>query len=360
MRLCIDATALLLRSAGVKSYVHHWIAAMRRAAPSERISLFPFFSAAGELDHERSMAGPFATLRGLALLHALNYLRLPLLDLPRRWDVFHASQLLQHPPRSMPLTATIHDMTCWIMPSLHRSRNVLFTRRFGETVMPRAAGLIAVSECTRQDAIRVLRLDPDRVVTIHSGIDDRYFDAAPTRRDKPHFLYVGTIEPRKNLGTLLDAWAALPASVREEYELVVAGPEGWGVADLMPRLRAASGVRYLGYVPEADLPSLTAGATAFVYPSLYEGFGFPVAQALAAGAPVITSNVSSLPEVVGDAGLLVDPRSAEELRCAMERLALSPSLRQEHARRGRERARQFRWDVCARRSLEFFRRVAGV
>jgi glycosyltransferase involved in cell wall biosynthesis len=356
MRLCIDATPLLLRSAGVKNYVYYWIQALRRAGPKQEISLFPFFSAIGGLDHERSMAGRAATLGGLALLHARNYLGFPL----PRWDVFHASHQLQRPPANARLTSTIHDMTCWSMPELHRKRNVDFTRRFGERFLPRAAGLIAVSECTRQDAIRILRLDPARVTTIHSGVGEPFFKAAPARRARPYFLYVGTIEPRKNIETLLDAWAALPPSLRAEHDLVIAGPAGWNVEPTMARLRSGKdGVEYLGYVPEADLPSLTAGALAFVYPSLYEGFGFPVAQALAAGAPVITSNVSSLPEIAGDAAILVDPRSVSELRDALERVALSPSLRDDLARRGRARAQCFRWDECARRSLEFFNRVAG-
>ena len=117
------------------------------------------------------------------------------------------------------------------------------------------------------------------------------------------------------------------------------------------------GVRYLGYVREDELPGLTAGATGFVYPSLYEGFGFPVAQAMAAGVPVITSNTSSLPEVAGDGALLVDPRSADELRSAIQKLLTSPSLQQQLRTAGLARAQEYRWEVCARKSLEFFRRL---
>ena len=128
----------------------------------------------------------------------------------------------------------------------------------------------------------------------------------------------------------------------------------------MPRLRAGpAGVHYLGYVPEAQLPALTAAATLFVYPSLYEGFGFPVAQAMAARVPVITSNVSSLPEVAGDGAVLVDPRSAAELRSAMERLLTSPDVRRELAERGFARAQNYRWEVAARKSWDFFERIAG-
>lgn len=117
------------------------------------------------------------------------------------------------------------------------------------------------------------------------------------------------------------------------------------------------GVRYLGYVPEDELPGLTAGATAFVYPSLYEGFGFPVAQAMAAGVPVITSNTSCLPEVAGEGALLVDPRSPREIQAALEKLLSSQSLRDQLRTAGTDRARRYRWEACARQSLEFFRRL---
>jgi alpha-1,3-rhamnosyl/mannosyltransferase len=173
-------------------------------------------------------------------------------------------------------------------------------------------------------------------------------------------LYVGSIEPRKNLGILLDAWLDLARDIRDEFELVVAGPWGWGERSIYDRLQAGiPGVRYLGYVPEAELPALTAAATIFAYVSLYEGFGLPVGQAMAAGVPVLTSNVSALPEVVGDAGLVADPRSREEIRTALERLLLTPSLRSQLSESGRRRARQFTWGECARKSWRFFERVAS-
>jgi alpha-1,3-rhamnosyl/mannosyltransferase len=177
---------------------------------------------------------------------------------------------------------------------------------------------------------------------------------------KPYALYVGSIEPRKNLGILLDAWLDLARDIREEFEFVVAGPWGWGDRSVYDRLQSGiPGVRYLGYVPEADLPALTATATIFAYVSLYEGFGLPVGQAMAAGVPVLTSNVSSLPEVVGDACLMADPRSREEIRAALERLLLAPSLRSQLSELGRRRACQFTWAECAQRSWKFFERVAS-
>jgi alpha-1,3-rhamnosyl/mannosyltransferase len=162
---------------------------------------------------------------------------------------------------------------------------------------------------------------------------------------------VGTIEPRKNIDTLIAAFAALPSSIRDGYDLVIAGPMGWAAPETRARLQS---VRYLGYIPEADLPLLTAAATVFAYPSLYEGFGFPVAQAMAAAVPVITSDISSLPEVAGDGALLVDPRSQSDLQAALEDLLTSPASRADLAARGRKRVEQFRWSECAKRSLDFF------
>jgi len=363
MRVVIDATPLLVRSAGVKNYLYYWIQHLRLAAGIHSIGTFPNFDGLHPLQHERSVAGFWHTWSGLGSLALANRTPLPVTDWwARGADVFHASNLLEHPPRHLRLTATIHDMTSWLMPELHARGNLRADRRFLE-ICKRADKLIAVSQSTKDDAVRLAGLPPDKIVVIHSGVPDAFFTVNPDaiRRvrqrhalQRPFVLFVGTIEPRKNIDTLLDAWAALPPSLREEYELVIAGPAGWASPATIERLRA---VRYLGYIPEPDLAPLTAAAAVFVYPSLYEGFGFPVAQAMAARVPVVTSNLSSLPEVAGDAALLVDPRSTSELLAALSRLLLSPDLRSELAARGRCRARDFRWETCAAKSLQFFEEV---
>jgi alpha-1,3-rhamnosyl/mannosyltransferase len=204
-----------------------------------------------------------------------------------------------------------------------------------------------------------LRLRADRIEVIHPGIDQRFFDAQPEVSAKPYVLFVSTIEPRKNVDTLLDAWMQLTPDIRETHDLVIAGSPGWKSIQTMARIRTTPGVRYEGYVPETRLPGLTAGATAFVFPSLYEGFGFPPVQALAAGVPTIVSNVSSLPEVAGDGALLVDPKSPSEVASALGRVLTEPSLRADLSRRGREQAARFTWEACARLSLRFFESVGG-
>jgi alpha-1,3-rhamnosyl/mannosyltransferase len=356
--VAIDATPLLVRSAGVKNYLYHWIDHLRRQAGADTIATVPSLGSLGPLHHDASVAGRWRTLSGLASLALSNHTSLPVLDwLTARAGVFHASTLIAHPPQRPRLTATIHDMTCWLLPELHPAANLRAERSFGE-LLKRADRVIAVSECTRNDAIRTLGLKPEKITVIHSGVADAFFDAAPGDvcgrygLSRPFVLAIGTIEPRKNIDALLDAFEGLSRELRAQFELVVAGPMGWASQKTAARLRA---VRYLGYIPERDIAPLTAAATVFAYPSLYEGFGFPVAQAMAAGVPVITSNVSALPEIAGNAAVLIDPRSLAELRDGLTHLLESPGLRASLSTRGRARAACFRWPECAAKSLQFFR-----
>lgn len=356
MRISIDATSVLLRSAGIKSYAYHWIRHLRSLAGADSITAFPFLGDLGVLNHERSVLSLWATYPRLAVLYFVNIPGNPAINwITAGADVFHASNQVRNPPAKVRLTATIHDLTCWLMPELHTPANVRADRSFAEKVFRRAHGLIAVSENTRQDAIRLLGINPDRIRTIYSGVDARFFDAKPARRDKPYVLFVGTIEPRKNLDTLLNAWRVLKRELRQEYELVVAGPVGWSAETIAARLQSEA--CYLGYVPEADLPGLTAGATAFVYPSLYEGFGFPVAQAMAAGVPVVTSSTSCLPEVTGEGAVYADPKSPAEIAAALDCVLTSESMRNKLAQAGRSRASRYSWETCARQSLDFFHQL---
>jgi glycosyltransferase involved in cell wall biosynthesis len=361
MRIAIDAHPLLLRSAGVKSYLYHWIEALRRTRGPHTIEAFPWLDDLGNIFHEGSTLPWLPSRSRLALLFFLNLPRNPAVSLlSSRFDVFHLSNQIRQFPRRTRVTATLHDLTAWLMPEVHIRGNIEADRRFAASVLERAHRLVAVSENTRQDAIRILRLDPSRIETIHSGVPAAYFDAKPAASKRPYVLFVGTIEPRKNVSRLLDAWTSLKPDILSEYELVLAGPRGWGSEDVFARLAAGvKSVRYLGYVPESALPGLTAGATAFVYPSLYEGFGFPVAQAMAARVPVLTSATSCLPEIAAGGALLADPLSAGGIAASLERLLTSPTLRAELAAGGRRRAEHYRWERCAAQSLEFFARAAA-
>jgi alpha-1,3-rhamnosyl/mannosyltransferase len=260
-------------------------------------------------------------------------------------------------------------MSCWTVPETHQPANVEATKTYLNRIAKRADGIVAISDSAKSDAVRILGIHESRIETIFPGVPQAFFDvdARTVELVREHYglgnkylLSVGTIEPRKNLNLLLDSYSALPQSVQEEWPLVLAGPAGWGSPDLLARLKSNSNRwRYLGYVREQHLPALTAGASLFLFPSLYEGFGLPLAQAMAAGVPSITSNVSSMPEVGGDAAVLIDPHSQAELTGAMLRLLQSPSARLDLGARARTRARQFSWDGAARKTWAYFERVCA-
>ncbi len=370
MRVSIDCTPLLIRSAGVKTYLYHWTESLRRLAGPESVQLFPFLNTPGALNHEATVIGRHATTARILFLHFSNLRGNPVLNwLPSDIDLFHASNQVRNPPRNRKLTTTLHDLTCWVMPEMHRAATVAGDKRFAQQIVGHADGVIAISQSTRRDAIEHLRLAPEKIEVIYSGVSEAFFNPRPEGIDdvkrkyglaKPYLLFVSTIEPRKNVDGLLDAYEGLGDELRAEFELVLVGSIGWAEPATIARLRSPSpSVRYLGYVPEEDLPSLTAGAAVCVYPSYYEGFGLPVAQALAAGVPVLTSHGSSLPEVAGDAAVYVDPRSSSDIRDGIRKLLLSASLREKLAAAARRRGLRFRWEETARQSWRFFERVCG-
>src|SRR5258706_9254644 len=176
MRVAIDATPLLLRSAGVKNYLYFWIHALQRSAGGNRADAFPLMGSLGGLTHEASTISTTGTVPRLAFLYFSNLVSgLPLNWLARRSDIFHATNQIRTPVRGVKLTATLHDMTCWVMPEFHTPDNVRADMSFAERTLKRADGLIAVSENTRRDAIEMLGLAPEKITTIHSGLCPEFF-----------------------------------------------------------------------------------------------------------------------------------------------------------------------------------------
>jgi glycosyltransferase involved in cell wall biosynthesis len=261
---------------------------------------------------------------------------------------------------------TICDVTPLLFPGTHGRMNVWHHRLALPEILRRADRVITISNCSKRDIMRIYGL-PDRKVSVTLLAADERFCPDPVgvpgsalaALPRPYILNVGTLEPRKNLEGLLRAFArACQAGV--PHTLVITGARGWGRSRLAPlprELGIADRVVFTGFVPDEDLPHLYAGADFFVYPSLYEGFGLPVLEAMASGTPVITSNLSSLPEVAGDAALLVDPRSEAELAGAMVRLAGEAGLGAALRVRGLDRAAEFSWRRTADETLAIYRDV---
>jgi glycosyltransferase involved in cell wall biosynthesis len=367
VKLLVDCFPFLLRSAGVKTALYEWVRALRAAEGNHQVACFPWLPLPDTIHHQQSVLPRAGTFSRMAFVHGYNktpgWLRNALTP---RADLFHISMHLWHAPTRLPITTTIHDMTCWTVPETHTPQNVKANREFAERVYPRARGLLAVSDASKADACRILNLPEDRVETIHNGIAHRFFDVPRAEGERvrealklpdQYVLYVGTIEPRKNLARLLNAWESLPADLQVAWKLVIAGPIGWAEASTVQRLRHSPMVQYLGYVDERDLPGLFRAASLLAYPSLYEGFGLPPAQALASGVPVLTSNTSSLPEVCGEGALYVDPLSELEIATGLRFLLEDAEVRQRLGEAGRQHVAQFTWENAAAKSLRFFERI---
>jgi alpha-1,3-rhamnosyl/mannosyltransferase len=261
-----------------------------------------------------------------------------------------------------PTVLVVHDLVAFERPEWVLGSAGRIERATAAPALRRAAAVVCDSEATRIDLVRRFPNVAGRAVTVPLAAD-RAFGApvaAPGHPslDAPYVLAVGTLEPRKNLETLIAAWVALDPAVRGDRLLALVGPRGWDAAPILTAARDA-GARLLGRVSEDELRALYAGADAFAYPSRYEGFGLPVLEAMAAGAPVLTSKVSSLPEVAGDAALLVDPEDTGAIGAALVRILDEPGLAGELRARGRAQAARFSWERTARETLAAVRAAAA-
>ena len=249
---------------------------------------------------------------------------------------------------------TVHDLTYKRFPELLQKETLHNLERQMTREIALADAIICVSESTRRDLLSFYEVDPGRVHTIHSGLASLETPYPVSGLPRRYILFVSTIEPRKNLDVLLDAFD----EIRPEYDgaLVVAGRIGWKSEETARRLRGER-IVHLDYLPPAELAAVYQNAEVFVFPSIYEGFGFPLLEAMAQGVPTIAARSSSLPEIGGDAALFFDPANAHELAGALRRVTGDEALRRELIARGRQRAAQFRWDVTAEKTLAVIRSV---
>ena len=288
-----------------------------------------------------------------------------------RFDVFHATAHDELPLTRAPLIMTIHDLS-YLHPGYHTPEFTSYLDHYFRDAATRADHIVADSHATRRDVIERLGVPENKVTTVHiaghgrarviTGPDALRGVCARHGLDCAFLLYVGTLEPRKNVANLIRAYDAFRAGRANAPLLALAGGKGWMYEQIFAAAEASpfrDDIRFLGYVDDADLAPLMNAALGFVYPSLFEGFGLPVLEAMQCGAPVITSNVSSLPEVAGDAALLVDPHSVDALAHAMGRLADDETLRRDLSRKGLEQAATFSWERCANETLAVYRMAAG-
>jgi glycosyltransferase involved in cell wall biosynthesis len=269
----------------------------------------------------------------------------------------------------IPSALNVFDLIAWEAPAEAQRRAALIERATIGVALRRAALIFCNAESTRHDLIGRWPSTANRVVSLPLAASPVFAQRQPLealeaiRRRyglaKPFVLAVGTLEPRKNLLRLIEAFGGLGPDLRESHVLAVAGPRGWEFEAILARAGQDSGIVLLDHVSDQELAALYQQCQVFCYPSLYEGFGLPVLEAMSAGAAVVTSNVSSLPEVAGDAALYTDPRNTAGIRDAIARLLDSPGERKALRRRARERAAKFSWDRTAERALTHLASVAS-
>jgi len=290
-------------------------------------------------------------------------------------DVAHTQYNVPLLGAPCPVVTTVHDVTFALFPELFAPRDRWILNTLVPRSLRRAARVIADSECTRRDILRRFKasVTPEKVTKILLAADKR-FVAPPEGQEsaraavntrfglggRPYLLSVGVLQPRKNLGVLLDAFALVklgPAA--PPHKLVIVGKRGWlgqdldrQVADLPPAV--SESIVWAGYVPDDDLPALYGGADALCYPSLYEGFGLPPLEAMACGCPVLCSRTSSLPEVVGDAGVLLPPDDSAAWAHALDKMLTQPGVRARWRERGPARAARFSWEETARQTRKVY------
>jgi len=284
-------------------------------------------------------------------------------------DLLHSQAFVTPVLSHKPSVVTIYDLSFLRSPERFRWANRTYLRWFTGLSVKRASRVIAISQYTKKDIVKVYGISPDKIDVVYSGLDPQFARPGPQAieefreaRGLPEkfILYLGTIEPRKNLSTLIRAYAKVrPAGVK----LVCAGGRGWMYEDVfqtVEELRLSRDVIFPGFLPEDELPLWYSAADIFVYPSAYEGFGLPVIEALACGVPTITTNATSLPEAAGQAALLVPPDDTTALADALEGLINSPAQQADLAERGPQQARRFTWLEAARRTAGVYAKALGL
>lgn len=284
----------------------------------------------------------------------------------------HTLPLIRRP--GLKTAVTVHDLGSEYLPKLHQVKQRLYLGLMQRFQLKGATKIIAVSKATKEDLVKKVRIDSKKIEVVYEAYDEQLFkpekrlSRAKSRDDVlvnsliPYFLFVGTVQPRKNLTRVIQAFS----HINDNVKLVIVGSKGWlsdeiyklpeklGIED--ERSSLSGRVQFLGYVPDEKLPALYSRAIALVFPSLFEGFGLPILEAQAMGCPVITSNISSMPEVAGKGAIFVDPYSVENIKDGMVKI-MNQELRSRLMELGKENVKRFSWEKCARETLEVLESV---
>lgn len=368
MRIGIDARLVYYHKAGIGQYILRLVEALARVNTEDEFIIWQ-----SRKDREPIADQPNFQRRLLwtPSHHRFEQLTLPLELATSKMDLFHSPDFIPPFRRNYRSVITIHDLAFLLYPQFLTRESARYYGQIDQAVRHTDA-IIAVSESTKRDVIRLLGVSADKITVVYEAADPIFRPIADGelvrwvgRRYQisgDFILFVSTIEPRKNVSTLVRAYHRLLHDYHLSVKLVLAGAKGWlfqEVLDLVEQLRLRDHVLFLGHVTAEELLWLYNAARVLVHPAFYEGFGLTPLEAMACGTPVIVSNVSSLPEVVSDAGLFVAPEDVEGWAVAMWRVLTDKDLRAQLREKGLRRARVFSWERAARQTLEVYRRVVG-
>jgi glycosyltransferase involved in cell wall biosynthesis len=376
LRIGIDARAVSYPKTGDRSYTLGLIDGLARLSRQEEsdhhFTLFFDRKPPGRLPcmAEEGTILPHFRTEVISSAHPRLWTLLGLPRAARRLELDAVHVQYNGPRMRRPaLATTVHDVSFRLFPEWFSLKDRLALDLGLRSTLSVARHVFAVSECTRGDIAEVYGVDPDRISVTHNALPPGF---APPRAEEvppvlrrhgiewPYVLFVGVRQPRKNLPRAIRAFCRAKSAESLPHRLVLAGKPGWQAAETEQAIEAAGAdVHPVGYVPDADLPALYAGADAFLFPSLYEGFGIPVLEAFACGTPVVTSNVSALPEVAGDAALLVDPRDEEAIAAGLRSVLAETGLRERLVAAGRRRVERFSWVETAHRTVEGYQRAVA-
>jgi glycosyltransferase involved in cell wall biosynthesis len=369
MRIGIDARLVYYSRAGIGQYILRLVDALARleTGPEEFVLL------QSRKDSTRIVDRPNFSHRSLwtPSHHRLEQQFLPL-ELGRaRLDLLHSPDFIPPFRRNFQSVITIHDLAFLLYPHFLTNESARYYGQIDQAVR-RTDHIIAVSESTRRDTINLLGVAEQKITVIYEAANPIYrqieleqakrFVSQTYKIDEDYVLFVSTIEPRKNLPALLQAFSKLRDAHKRPEKLVLAGRRGWlseEVFDTIERLKLSNDVLLLGRVPSEHLVYLYNAARVLVHPSFYEGFGLPPLEAMNCGVPTVVSNVSALPEVVGDASILIDPNDVDELMVAVLRVLTDEGLRNDLIAKGLKRAEMFSWERSARETLQVYRCIGG-
>jgi glycosyltransferase involved in cell wall biosynthesis len=367
VRIAIDARKL--HDFGIGTYIRNLL---RYLARIDRENEYVLLCHAPDMGVAKTLGENFRTVLEPAANYSLSeQVHIPLVLMREKPNVFHAPHYVLPVGVRSRSVVTIHDCIHLMFPQYLPNRAAYaFARAAMWSAARRSARILTVSEASKRDILHFLNVPPEKISVVYNGIDERFWiepSAEEIARVRERFqldhgfvLYAGTIKPHKNLVRLIEAFAALRKGEFEELKLLIIGDE----ISKLPALRRAvhshklhKHVRFLGFLPDETLAALYRLAAVFVFPSLYEGFGLPPLEAMASGTPVVTSNVSSLPEVAGDAAVLVDPYEVGSIVDGMRRVLTDQALAAELRTKGLMRARDFSWERSVARTHEIYRLV---